>query len=243
MYEYFLSLEKALLHQAEASNIFSSGVSKGRAREIFIHEFLQKHLPSRLVIKRGEIIDSVGNKSGEVDAIIVDHESVAYNIGGEHFVSAEAAVAGIEIKSDLTGDELKNAVEKTCLIKKLSRSKHHGFYRAGHGDEKVEIPPKSPNAYIVGFRGPSLQTIAKRVSENPDWYSGDFLHYGFDILCILEKGFMFKNDGLIFNPELGPGLDFVIINDRSGIQQLIGHMQVFLERFGSLTYELERYYE
>lgn len=243
MHKYFASLERALLSQAEATNIFSSGTSIGRAREIFIHEFLEKHLPSRLVIRRGEIIDSFGNNSGEVDAIIVDHDSPAYNIGGESLVSAEAAVAGIEVKSDLTGDDLKDAVNKTCLIKGLKRSRHHGFYRAGHGDERVEIPPKSPSAYIVGFRGPSLQAIAKRVIENSDWYLGDFMRYGFDILCILEKGFIFKNDGLVFNPKLGPGLDIVIRADRPGIRQLIGHMQELLARFGSLTYELERYYE
>jgi hypothetical protein len=242
MEPHFVALESALVSQAKAASIFSSGTAKGRAREIFVQNFLEDHLPARVTVRRGEIIDSLGNNSGEVDAIIVDHDSMAFNIGGEHLTTAEAAVAGIEIKSDLTGDNLIEAVRKACLVKTLRRSAHHGFYQGGHGDERVEIPPRSPNFYIVGFRGPTLETIDRRISENPEWYSRDFMRYGFDILCILERGFIFKNDGLIFNPALWPGLDHVIMNNRPGTRHIIGHLQETLARFGGLTYELRNYH-
>jgi len=137
--EYYTNHENALLASGKAARVLESTTSKGRAREQIISDFLQAHLPKRVAVERGEIIDSNRRSSGEVEVILVDHESSALRVGGESVVPVEAAVGLIEIKSNLSGSNLDDAIRKITRAKTLIRTKHHSFYRTG-SDRVPNVP-------------------------------------------------------------------------------------------------------
>jgi hypothetical protein len=193
--------------------------------------------------ERGEVIDTGGRTSGETDVILVDHESNAFRLGGESVVPVEAAVAIVEVKSSLTGKNLEEAIRKMALAKTLSRTQHHGFYRGGHGDERIPIPPRQTNGYIIGYEGPSISHILNTLLQNPDWYASNFMSNGPEIICILTKGFVYKNDFHFFDPEL-TNRDWIMVGveNRPGMQHIIHNVQETLQCYGGLTYELGAYH-
>jgi hypothetical protein len=79
---YFKEIEESLLAQARASVLLGSSASKGRTRERLIGDFLRDHLPERLSVRSGEVIDSNGNSTGEADLTLVDHNQRIHKIGG-----------------------------------------------------------------------------------------------------------------------------------------------------------------
>lgn len=241
---YFEHLEHALKAQAAASGLLSSTTGRGRAREQLLATFFRNHVPPRLAVVRGEIVDTHGLSSGETDLIFADTNSPAFGVAGEAVVPAEAAVGACEVKSSLSGDNLKDAVKKIRSIKRLTRVEAMGFHRRSETHmPRIPIPPKNPAGYVIAFDGPSLQTIIKNLGKNPDWFDHDVMKYGPDVICILEAGMIVKNDFHIFEGPRNMGAsDYFIIEDAVGLQKLLGHLNTLLARYGQLTYDVIQYY-
>jgi hypothetical protein len=240
---YFRELETALAARARAAGILSSSTSVGRAREILVSEFLTAHLPTRITVERGELGDAEGQRSGEIEVILVDHESGALRIGGESFVPVEAAAGALEVKTTLAGRELESAIKKVARLKTLSRTQHHGLYRThDEGGYRIEVPPRQTNAYIVAYDAPSWQHVLTKIRENPDWYENDFMRFGPEVICVVGRGFSYKNDNHIFSmPSGGESWSIVRQEHRPGLEAILGHLQETLGRYGGLTYELTAY--
>lgn len=241
--EYFADREAALLADARAARVFSSSTGLGRAREHFVSGLLSDHLPSRLVAARGELIDSFGRRSGEVDCVLVDHDSSAYRLGGEVLVPIEAANAVLEIKSSLAGDELAGAIRKIARVKALTRAPHNGW--SWYSDEvtpRVPVPPVHAHGYVVAYDAPEWGTILTNLSANPAWYENDWMRFGPEIICVLARGFIFKNDHHYWLPmeEDQRALDIIRSSD-SGAQSILEHIQTTVTRYGALTYDLSGY--
>ena len=147
------------------------------------------------------------------------------------------------MKSSLSGQNLEDAIRKVALAKTLIRTQHHGFYRGSHGDERIPIPPRQTNGYIVGYEGPSISHILNTLLGNPGWYAGNFMSSGPEIICILTKGFIYKNDFHFFNPELA-NRDWIMVGaeNKPGMQHIIHNIQETVQRYGGLTYELGAYH-
>lgn len=214
-------------------------------REEIISDFLRAHLPKRVTVERGEIIDSNRRGSGEVDVILVDHESSSLRVGGEPLVPVEAAVGLIEIKSSLFGSNLDDAIRKITRAKILVRTEHHGFYRTSSDRiPKITLPPQRTNGYVVAYDGPSWEYVGRRLNENTEWYHDDYMTYGPEMICILTKGFAYKNDLHVFYPSRGlDQLDAVHIQNRPGLKEIVYQIEECLHRYGALTYELGPYHQ
>ena len=105
---------------AELSSQITHRGAKGYAREkALIQDFLQKYLPARFGLTRGEIIASNGEVSGECDAIVYDAlECPALHTVGEYqIVPVEAVYAVVEVKSHLDSNELESTFNKFQKIK------------------------------------------------------------------------------------------------------------------------------
>jgi hypothetical protein len=81
-----------------------SASSKGVSREHAARELLRSLLPTVARVESGDIIDSFGNQSGQLDAVCVDHRSPTLRLGGSEtgLILAEGALAVLEIKSSLS---------------------------------------------------------------------------------------------------------------------------------------------
>jgi len=57
MLNYFLNIQKELLHAYENSKRLKHNVVKGSEREIIISHFLHRHIPNRVEVGSGMIVD------------------------------------------------------------------------------------------------------------------------------------------------------------------------------------------
>ena len=70
--ELFSSIETTLLARFRESGFIQHNGDKGENREEILMEFLQKHLPKRYGVTKGEVISKSGQRSHAIDIIIYD---------------------------------------------------------------------------------------------------------------------------------------------------------------------------
>jgi hypothetical protein len=237
--DYYRAIEQALLAKGEAAGVLSSPTGLGRARESLVDEGLRPHLPGRVAIERGELVDSTGRRSGEADMILVDTHRGRIQIGGESLVPVEASTATLEVKTDLGGHNLEDAVRKIARIKRLTRGPHHGIYSSSSAlpNPRTPVPPTQTLCGIVGFRAPSWKTVLGKLGENPEWHDRDIMAVGPDRIVILGEGVAAKNDFTLLHGN--PGTEnraFLKESGLSGLRVLVNDVQELLDRYGNLTY-------
>jgi len=129
---------------------------KGTPREAFIKEFLEEHLPSNVSIGTGEIIDAnsrPGQTRNQFDIVIYKNNYPRLHFGGGVFgFLIESVIATIEVKSDLSQQELKRAIGAARSVKQLNPN-FISVFSSGH------IPPKIVN-FVVAYDGPAtMETV------------------------------------------------------------------------------------
>jgi hypothetical protein len=129
---------------------------KGTPREAFIKQFLQSHLPDHVAIGTGEIIDSdskPGAARNQYDIILYKRNYPKLDFGGGigGFL-IESVIATVEVKSTLTQEEMKKAMNAAKNAKNLKPNVTTSF-TSGY------IPPSILN-YVVAYDGPaSMSTV------------------------------------------------------------------------------------
>lgn len=111
----------SLLAKFQSSGGFAHRLTKGLQRErILIAELFEKTFPSRYNFTSGEVHDSMGNSSGQMDILIynsLDHfvfYSDLYTI-----LPAESALCSIEVKSKLDKNAIVEALKAASKLKSL----------------------------------------------------------------------------------------------------------------------------
>lgn len=116
---HFRGVRQLLLAQhATSAHIQHSG-DKGTAREQFISQFLSQSFPKKYVIGHGEIFDSLGVISPQVDLAVYDEMFPVLENGGIHRYIAEGVLAHIEVKSTLNAAELEACLDRASRVKEL----------------------------------------------------------------------------------------------------------------------------
>lgn len=131
----------------------SSNKSKGDSREGFVKYFLENILPSVYRVGRcGDIVNSDGQKSGEVDIVIENPFSPHFITGpsGSKIYLAEGVAAVIEVKSNLDKhwNDVKKKVKK---IKEIKRNLKPVVFRSG-------IDLSSIPTFVVAYKGTHVAT-------------------------------------------------------------------------------------
>lgn len=239
--KYFLHHELSLSHQSRAiGESFIASTNLGNARAEILGRFLEDHLPARISVRRGSVVDAYGTDTGELDLVAVDHDAGALRIGGESLAQAEAAVACVEVKSTLDKNALELACGKIIRVKKLNRTPPSGLHTDPESQpEGVRGPPTCPMGFVVAFGGLSWDAIVRHLQGNPEWYLDDFKKFGPDLIVIVGRGVMTKNDGRFLHYPTDEVLQLEA--DRSGIELLVGHVMLDRARYGSLSYEQAEY--
>jgi len=123
--KYFNKTTGIIQAYYERTKGISNSSLKGKEREIFIENFLEKCFPKKFVIGTGEIIDSSNKKSKQCDVIVYDEHMPIFDYGPTNsstkmFLSG-GVLLHIEIKSKLTKGELEKSINITDSIKSLNR--------------------------------------------------------------------------------------------------------------------------
>lgn len=110
--------------------------------EVAVRAFLRDHLPSRLSVGHGQIIDQYDGYSGQLDVIITDEDQPFHYAPDKHGLYVVEGVAAVcEVKSLLTTGSLADAI-RTCT---RSKSLH---YSHSEGDT-INTAPANKDRYYV----------------------------------------------------------------------------------------------
>jgi hypothetical protein len=150
-----------------------SSSSRGREREQFVDEFLHKVLPPAYRIGSGDVIDSLGRKTGQQDVVVEFSflPTLPAIAGKERLYLAEGVAALVEVKSNLA-NEWEDVRGKASAIKKLRRVfRVPGFTPYGP-------PPEQIPYFAVGYSGwKNIDTVQKKCEAG-----------GVDAILIIDQG-------------------------------------------------------
>lgn len=118
---YFQHTEEILRKEYKRSKYVEHNPSKGTVREHFVRKFLSDIYPEKYIFSNGEIIDSAGYTSREVDIAIYDENLPLLEHGMYQQLLAEGVFCHIEVKSQLDKNEIKNILSKARDIKNVCR--------------------------------------------------------------------------------------------------------------------------
>ena len=121
----FLEHQRALTAALElARGAIDHPTSKGDASEAQWRKMLAKHLPQRYRVSKGQVVDSRGRISEQIDVIIHDaHYCPVFLLeAGTCLVPAESVYAVFEAKQQLTAAYVLAAARKAGSVRKLFRT-------------------------------------------------------------------------------------------------------------------------
>ncbi|PFL13999.1 hypothetical protein COJ07_29205 [Bacillus cereus] len=170
-FSFIESVAKKIMVDFDSSkNIIHNG-TKGDVREYALSAFLKKHLPEKLKIGSGIVVNSDGVQSRQQDIIIYDAFNAPLLLNEEEtkIIPVESVYGTIEVKSTLSKRELATCINNIKSIKTLSKNPHpipHGFVFAYQADSTIE-----------------------NVCENVIELNKDIdLHLRINTVCILDQG-------------------------------------------------------
>jgi hypothetical protein len=108
----------------EISKEISHPVKAGEAREHALRKILERHLPHRVAIDQGFVIDAQGRESKQMDIIVYDKSfATVFEVGDTKYFPCEIVLAVGEVKSDIDSNkDLEDALGKIKSAKELDRS-------------------------------------------------------------------------------------------------------------------------
>ncbi|MEO1622289.1 MAG: DUF6602 domain-containing protein [Cyanobacteria bacterium J06632_3] len=151
---------------------FSHSSNKGTSLESVFRQFLASYLPRTKAIGHGEIVDSFGARSPQVDVVITfDHHPYTFSETepGLFFIEGVAAVG--EVKSQLTSDELRKTIAHSKKVKALKRYISKGSalrIPKGFDARFMLFPPYFLFAYESQISLPKILKILQEEQHNVD---------------------------------------------------------------------------
>jgi hypothetical protein len=140
--EMFGSLQAVLTSKLEAGrNIIQHPGAKGTASELHWHEMLGA-LPARYAAAKAFVVDSTGATSDEVDLVIFDRQysPLLFRLGESLYISAESVYAVMEVKQELTRDDVRYAGRKAASVRRLKRTSAPIPHAGGTFEPRVPFP-------------------------------------------------------------------------------------------------------
>jgi len=186
LFNYFEQSEQLLLAEYARSKLQQASQNLGANRELFCNSFLTRVLPHSLKISRGEVWDGKGNRTGQLDTIVVRDDTPSLAFGDANTYLVEGVFAVIEIKSNLTRTKLQESIETLRPVSTLSIYEEGLTILSRPPDEILDRPLRC----IFAYEGASWELLLDEIEKQNAW---DLI----DLICILGQGALIRN-GLYF---------------------------------------------
>jgi hypothetical protein len=230
-----------------ASSTTSHRLLLGDAREIIVREVLMRFLPSSLVVGTGQIIDSKGNPSKQIDIIIYRSDFPIFRtLGLSDIFMLEGVVATIEVKSNLNKKTLKEALSNCESVKKLSpfynkpsverywekqqiqrsTSDKGSSDQQGPTEDELHslVERVKPPAYVFGYTGYSSR-LKYLMSAVEEWAGkGQRLISWLPDVISTEGCVVVRNDGRPFRLPGSEDIVYLSKRDNTPIKYLLKHL-------------------
>ena len=140
----FLAKQNHLLAALEiVPDLTGHGTTIGDDSEANWARVLREFLPARYGVAKGQIMDSQGGLSDQIDLLIYDAQYtplLAKTANGDLFVPAEAVYAVFEVKQEMNRQFLTYAGNKIASVRKLVRTSVPIAHAGGTYDPKPPVP-------------------------------------------------------------------------------------------------------
>lgn len=148
--EWFLSQqEKMRADLREVRTVHDHPTAKGDGTELHWLQMLQRRLPARYRAERAFVIDADGYRSQQIDIVIHDRQfcpMLLDTAGGIH-IPAESVYAVLEVKQDLSKEQIEYAGDKIASVRCLHRTSAEFLHATG----RSRTTPKPILGGILAF--------------------------------------------------------------------------------------------
>lgn len=225
-------------------------IHRGTPREVFIRDYLEKHLSSNVAIGTGEIIDAKSESRQsrrQFDIVIYrrDYPKIDLGAGISAFL-IESVIATIEVKSVLDQSGIDQAVgaahEAKSLVSNSIRTKQIDW-----------MPPKVLN-YVIAYTGPAqMQTVHNWMINSHTSLSvplpvrdlvSNTVSAGtaLDGVIVLKKGFvLLDNMPITFNVQGFPGIHAVSNSEYGNLLPLFLILQIACTNLSAISMNARPY--
>jgi hypothetical protein len=241
--DHFQKVQEVLLAQAKQAGIFGADrADMGTAREKFVEVFLRYHLPHICPIGSGIVIDFKDTKSKQMDLVIYSATFPKMIVAEKGVFLRESVISTIEVKSFLDKNQLELALSSVDSFKNLKiASPEYVPLLVNIDDSKFQMEA-NPASYIFAYDGLELATIVNHANQfYVEQHTPQILNHGVDIICILNKGIVIKNDGHLFPKVKDAG--YVVAYEVPGDALLILFIHILntISHFGLIPYNFAQY--
>ncbi len=186
--ERFARLEDTLLSQFREAGFVQHAGDRGENREELLQAFLERHLPRKYGVLKGEIITASGETSHSADIIIYDALNAPVMYSGRTAVLPIECVYGIiEVKSTLSKAEFLDTLRKVESFKRLAPRDLTVIQTR----EYVTLHrPSRPFGAVIGYRlgDNSLSSLARNLEEENKRIHD--VNYFTNIVAVLGEGLL-----------------------------------------------------
>ena len=213
----FRALSRSLRASYEAASIGGRhGTDKGLRHEAALADFLRQHLPPKYGVSRGEIVDSRGGLSRQIDLVLYDalHSPLLQDAESSRLFPAECVYATIELKTKLDRNGIFEGVRNVASAKRLDRSaivEQHGGHRLYGADRRN--PPLFGAIFALDSTEPpgiiAKEVLSHHTSLPPEQWT--------DCVCVLDRALLYQ---------------FVRVPDAAGVEQWMPSVMSDKSRLG-----------
>lgn len=116
--------QQLLASQLNLSRTITHNGTMGEVNESYFLSIIRQYLPERYSVDRGIVLDSEGQTSDQIDAVIFDrhYTPTLLDQQGHRFIPAEAVYAVLEVKPTINKTYLDYAADKAASVRKLYRT-------------------------------------------------------------------------------------------------------------------------
>ncbi len=173
---------------AEARAKFKQGGDLGTAGlEVPFRRFLSAHLPRRLAVGQGEIIDVEGRESGQTDVVILDDDHPFHVEPDQPSLAfIEFVAAAGELKTTLTGESLQATLEKSAKFKALRAEEAPRTMISSNPGDTTRFVDHRPYFLVAAGSELKLETVAERVRAFDLATEGQIV----DAVYLLDRGWV-----------------------------------------------------
>lgn len=161
---------------------------KGAVNEKAFADAIQGYIPSSIGVCTGEIIDSNGGQSRQVDVLLFDQATTPRIFARDdiNVLPIEAVYAAIEVKTHLNKAAIEDAFENMKSIKTLDRTAYHPN-RALTNKMLYDMPSEHWRIqfFIFAYESDNLDTVLEHVER---LNATQPIDKRIDMVCVLDKG-------------------------------------------------------
>lgn len=227
VYQYFKDTSEFMWTAYQRSKGQKASDDVGENREKFVSEFLEKVLPPRLTVRKGgEVLDSVGHRTGQLDVLLLRDATLTLHYGSRDSYLAEGVFAAIQVKSVLTREKLVQDIESLKHVREL----------VVIGSPAISAGPMLNRALriIFAYEGAEWRTIAEELTKPEN-------EGVVDMVCILSRGALLAK-GLLSTWQ-GDNQFFSVDGKAAALGWLYYYLATYALTFIAFTSNIQPYFE